>query len=141
MQYNFLPSPPQISQGTTVRSGNCHCLKDVVFGQIALSFLLPHCVFWIGNTLLVFLSKSLFSFVILLSCFCPVMLSISGVSSSKNPNLPQKSSIHTENSNFHVTDFIIVLYVLFIIQESLLNVYMLKVPDSRTEEFAHKTQS
>ena len=58
------------------------------------------------------------------------MLQTLGVSSSKNLNLPQKSLGHRVFSSFHVADFISALYVaLFIIQESLLNVYVLKVPD------------
>jgi len=44
--------------------------------------------------------------------------------------MPQKSWGHTVFNSFHVTDFISALYVvLFVIQEGLLNVYWLKVPD------------
>lgn len=47
----------------------------------------------------------------------------------KNRNFPQKSSGRTMFSSFHITDFISALYVVFIIQKSLLNVYLLKIPD------------
>jgi hypothetical protein len=81
-----------------------------------MAFCFHSCAFWIGNTLPVV--------SVLLCCKSWAFLQV------KNLNLPQKPSVCTVTSNFHVTDCISMLYgVLFIIQESLLNVYLLKVPD------------
>jgi hypothetical protein len=68
------PPPPKISQRTTVRSGNCHCLNDYVLGRWLSAFCFHNHAFRMTTQCWYFQQSPFISLVILLSGFCPVVL-------------------------------------------------------------------